>query len=179
MVGYISKDIYNVTIATAKLEETINAKFKDKRILFVEDSETLSNILYQFFNKQFRCYQAFNGVEALNLCSKYKFDVIILDINMPIMNGIEFLQKTEPGKNIIIHSANIDSNFNEINNSDIIFIGKTPYDIVLIEIAKKMNKSTIVVGEFLPLWFGLYSKKDLKFNNEVIKIYMDKDWSMV
>lgn len=71
------------------------------------------------------------------------------------------------------------NNFNEINNSDIIFIGKTPYDIVLIEIAKKMNKSTIVVGEFLPLWFGLYNKKDLKFNNEVIKIYMDKDWSMV
>ena len=71
------------------------------------------------------------------------------------------------------------NNIKEINNCDVIFIGETPYDIILVDIAKKLNKSTIVVGEFLPLWFGLYSKKDLKLNSEVIKMYMDKDWSMV
>jgi len=33
--------------------------------------------------------EASNGQEAINLCEKQAFDVIILDIRMPIMNGIE------------------------------------------------------------------------------------------
>lgn len=92
-------------------------------------------------------------------------------INTPNSNVVENIQD-----NINNYYQN---NIKEINNCDVIFIGETPYDIILVDIAKKLNKSTIVVGEFLPLWFGLYSKKDLKLNSEVIKMYMDKDWSMV
>ncbi len=36
--------------------------------------------------------EAKNGVEALNLYRKFKPDLITLDINMPIMNGIEALK---------------------------------------------------------------------------------------
>ena len=69
-------------------------------ILLVDDSKTTN-----FYNKKiitsFDCvkeiYEAYNGLEALNLLKekKIKLDLILLDINMPIMDGFEFLKEYE------------------------------------------------------------------------------------
>jgi two-component system chemotaxis response regulator CheY len=41
-----------------------------------------------------RISDAMNGLEALDVLSKdNNFDLILLDINMPIMNGIQFMEK--------------------------------------------------------------------------------------
>lgn len=39
------------------------------------------------------CCEARNGQEAINLYCNYKPDVVLLDIQMPVMNGIEALEK--------------------------------------------------------------------------------------
>lgn len=36
-----------------------------------------------------RCKLAKNGEEAIRICSKKKFDVILMDLSMPVMNGID------------------------------------------------------------------------------------------
>lgn len=36
-----------------------------------------------------RCKHAKNGKEAVNLCQKKKYDVILMDLSMPVMNGID------------------------------------------------------------------------------------------
>jgi two-component system response regulator YesN len=43
--------------------------------------------------------EAQNGVEALEQLKMHKIDVIITDIEMPIMNGIEFIKKVNERKN--------------------------------------------------------------------------------
>ncbi len=66
-----------------------------KKVLVVEDSELLHN-MYQLALKRYEDCQyvkANNGREGLDvLASEHDVDLILLDINMPIMNGIEFLQ---------------------------------------------------------------------------------------
>lgn len=67
----------------------------------------------------------------------------------------------------------------EKNSFDIVFIGDTPYDFFILNYIKTIGKSGIIGGEFLPLWYGLYSKHHLKTNCDIVKMYMDENWTMI
>jgi len=66
-----------------------------KKILVVDDSA----LIHQMFKMSFMRYRctmlsAKNGKEALDLLPKHPdIDLIMLDINMPVMGGLEFLGK--------------------------------------------------------------------------------------
>jgi CheY-like chemotaxis protein len=64
------------------------------KILTVDDSKTIRMIVKKAF-KPFDCqlFEAENGVEGLALAAKERPDLIVLDITMPVMNGIEMLGK--------------------------------------------------------------------------------------
>ena len=64
-----------------------------KKILIVDDEEDLTNMLKDYFQLQdFFVYTANSGTEALNKIDE-KLDLIILDINMPDIDGIEICKK--------------------------------------------------------------------------------------
>ena len=59
------------------------------KILVVDDDKELVKMLCSYFNmKQYETITATDGMEALNKI-KMKPDIILLDINMPHMDGIE------------------------------------------------------------------------------------------
>jgi len=64
-----------------------------KRCLIVDDSKVIRmiarNMLQEF---GFETLEAENGQEALTACEAAFPDAILLDWNMPVMNGIEFLR---------------------------------------------------------------------------------------
>lgn len=61
-----------------------------KRVLIVEDDDTNRFILMKLLKiKGFDTSCAINGEEALKVFDKEKFDIILMDIQMPILNGIE------------------------------------------------------------------------------------------
>lgn len=66
---------------------------KSKNILYAEDdvvtNEYLSNILRRYVAKVTSTY---NGEEALRSYKDEKPDIIVTDIEMPIMNGREFIE---------------------------------------------------------------------------------------
>jgi CheY-like chemotaxis protein len=63
---------------------------KDKRILIVEDDEMNFIYLSQIF-KIFQCniFRAKNGNTALRMAKEENFDVILMDIQLPDINGLE------------------------------------------------------------------------------------------
>ncbi|HEX3075906.1 MAG TPA: chemotaxis-specific protein-glutamate methyltransferase CheB [Lachnospiraceae bacterium] len=68
-----------------------------KNILVVDDSALMRRLLSDIINSDSRFWVskfAFNGLEALDLVTRNNgdFDAIILDINMPKMSGLEFLE---------------------------------------------------------------------------------------
>ena len=71
-------------------------KIKDRKVLIVDDSKLmrllLKNIVdgMKFFSK---IYEAENGREALDLLELNKVDLILLDIEMPVMDGVEALKE--------------------------------------------------------------------------------------
>lgn len=68
-----------------------------KKILVVDDSALMRRVVFDIINSDEKLQAeryAVNGLEALEILkSGEKFDAIVLDINMPKMNGIELLRE--------------------------------------------------------------------------------------
>lgn len=70
------------------------------RILVVEDEKVLNEAYVLVLKKEgYDVISAFDGEEALKIASKEDFDLILLDLRMPKMNGVEFLKKYKPSEN--------------------------------------------------------------------------------
>ncbi|WP_372369863.1 protein kinase [Candidatus Uabimicrobium sp. HlEnr_7] len=69
-------------------------KAEGANILVVDDNEMNRDMLSRRLKrKKFSVLTAASGLEAVELVNKHNFDLILLDINMPGMNGIEALQE--------------------------------------------------------------------------------------
>lgn len=91
--------------------KNVKAQLKPLRILYAEDEEGIrKNILktLRYYSKE--VYEATNGKEALDLYFEKKPDIILSDIHMPLMDGIEFIKevrkvdKTTPVVMITAHT---------------------------------------------------------------------------
>ena len=79
---------------------------KVKSVLLVEDSESehiIAEIAISRYDKSITVHKAFDGSEALKMLAGMTAvpDVILLDINMPGMDGLEFLQTYSKSKNTV------------------------------------------------------------------------------
>lgn len=66
-----------------------------KKVLIVDDS-CLIHQMYRLVLNRYNCeiVDAMNGQEALDLLEVHKdIQLILLDINMPVMNGVQFMEK--------------------------------------------------------------------------------------
>ncbi len=65
-----------------------------KKILIVDDEVDLVEIYTDDLSLAgYECIPAYNGEQALKLCISEKPDVIISDINMPVMDGLTMLKR--------------------------------------------------------------------------------------
>lgn len=64
-----------------------------KSCLVVDDSRVIRKVARQILEDlHFEIFEAVDGQEALTQCRAQMPDAILLDWNMPVMNGIEFLR---------------------------------------------------------------------------------------
>ena len=65
----------------------------NRKMLTVDDSPSVRKLVkFTLKAKGYEASSAGDGLEALDLLKQEVFDAIILDINMPRMNGLEFLR---------------------------------------------------------------------------------------
>lgn len=71
-----------------------------KSCLVVDDSRVIRKVARRILeNLDFHTEEATDGVDALTRCRKQMPDAVLVDWNMPLMTGIEFLRqlRREPG----------------------------------------------------------------------------------
>lgn len=83
------------------------------QILIAEDEKSLNEAYQIILEKEgHKVVGVYNGVEALEAVNKQEPDIILLDILMPKMNGIEFLRhlelKKRHPKTVVVILSNLD-----------------------------------------------------------------------
>ncbi|MGE7604176.1 response regulator transcription factor [Peribacillus sp. NPDC097675] len=73
-----------------------------KRILIVDDDREIVNLISIYLkNEGFSIYSAINGVDALEIMEKEQVDLLILDIMMPVMDGMEVCRRLREQNSLV------------------------------------------------------------------------------
>lgn len=81
------------------------------KILAVDDTEAARRLYHMYLAQEFDLDLASSGYEGLRKSSEHAYDVFLVDLMMPGMNGIEFIHKLRdsfPSANVIIISQTDD-----------------------------------------------------------------------
>jgi len=82
-------------------------------VLYVEDENDIRKTLFTYMSKFFKTVDtAINGKDGLELYTKNSYDLVVTDINMPIMSGLDMAAKIKDinqNQNILIVSAYSDT----------------------------------------------------------------------
>ncbi|WP_342433609.1 response regulator [Neobacillus sp. FSL H8-0543] len=82
---------------------------KKDKILIVDDQFGIRILLNEVFQKEgYQTFLAANGVQALDILNKHNPDLVLLDMKIPGMDGIEILKRMkviEPDIRVIIMTA--------------------------------------------------------------------------
>ena len=60
-----------------------------KKILIAEDNDSNYILMTYILKKYYQLERAKNGQEAVEMAEKNAYDLVLMDIKMPIMNGLE------------------------------------------------------------------------------------------
>ena len=80
------------------VRQSIFIRKKVNRILVVEDNEELLALMLQVLSKNYHVLTAKNGKQAMNIIMKEKLDLVVSDVMMPIMDGIELTRQLKADK---------------------------------------------------------------------------------
>lgn len=90
------KMIYSVPDLMQDMETTPDAEKIDREdtfMLLVEDNEELLTLMYHIFSRRYKVLIAKNGVEAIKVLKSKDVDIIVSDVVMPEMDGLELCRK--------------------------------------------------------------------------------------
>jgi CheY-like chemotaxis protein len=113
-----------------------------KTILIVDDDEFMREALKEgLLAEGYEISEAANGNEAMKKVWEVSPDIIILDLEMPVMNGREFLKQTSKIKDfrrvpVIVYSGAIESFIPEEPNLNI--LSKTTSLKILIDTIERL-----------------------------------------
>ncbi len=98
--------------------------------IMVVDDETAMREILKIMLKDFRVIEASNGREAVELYKKERPDLVLMDVMMPIMNGIDAtleIKKLDPDAKIVAITAYASSKGEKIIEAGADFILRKPF----------------------------------------------------
>lgn len=120
-------------------------------ILIIDDEKSIRNTLSDILSYEgYKIEEAADGQEGINLFKKNTYDVVLCDIKMPKIDGMEFLEQAveiNPDVPIIMVSGhgNIDNAVEAVKKGAFDFISKPPdLNRILITIRNALDRTTLV-----------------------------------
>jgi DNA-binding NtrC family response regulator len=122
------------------------------KILIVDDDKGIRNTLREILQfEKYKVDEATDGLDCLVKIKQNKYDVIIMDIKMPKMDGMEAIERLQilsPDTPVVMISGhgNIDTAVEAVKKGAFDFISKPPdLNRLLITIRNAMDKSELII----------------------------------
>ena len=138
------------------------------KVLVVDDNVMSVNLIIKYFNS---CNdvevvgKAYNGKDAINLIKNIDFDVMILDLVMPIKDGLavlEYMKENNIQKQVIVTTSyNEENTIRKVSEYGVKYYALKPYDIddLKIKVTKLYNLKK-------------YNDKILDLSDNKIQVYV-------
>lgn len=147
---------------------------KNITVLYVEDdANTREELEFFLESKVLKLYTAKNGKEGLELYKQYSPDLIISDIQMPILNGIEMvtqIKELNPAVPIVLITAFNDTDylFQAIKLNISNYLTKPLNLSLLVEVLINMSKAIFLEKENKEIFNTLSQYKDIVDERSII-----------
>ena len=122
------------------------------KILIVDDEASIRKTLREILEfEKYKVDEAVDGLDCMVKLKQTEYDVVIMDIKMPKMDGLEALERVQllaPDTPVIMISghANIDTAVDAVKKGAFDFISKPPdLNRMLITVRNAMDKSSLIV----------------------------------
>lgn len=148
------------------------------KLLIVDDEEKIRSVIKEYcLNEGYKVDEAESGQVALKLLLQNKYDILILDIMMPEMDGFSMLKQLPEDKKVptIILSAR-DQEYDkllgfELGIDDYLTKPFSPKELIarIKAVSKRFNKNTLKLYKYKTLEIN-YSAHTLKINNNLINV---------
>ncbi|MCM1053589.1 MAG: response regulator [Ruminococcus sp.] len=91
---YINNNFDTLKNTILKIQKILNEYFKEekKKILIADDSNIILNFIEKNISNEYDCIKASNGKVALEKIENDNLYAILLDLNMPSLNGFQVLE---------------------------------------------------------------------------------------
>lgn len=130
-------------------ERSLTGSKNRKNILVVDDSEHIRELLSVLLHEEGIVDTAVNGRDALSKFADNHFDVVVSDIEMPVMNGIELYENVPPIYRdfFVFFSGTVNEEYMSYLSMNNIMLFRKPYDIMKLKSAvqQKLKKSLMRV----------------------------------
>jgi PleD family two-component response regulator len=86
-----------------EVREILAEQAKIEEVLIVDDDQALNDLIKQFLDKkypEFKVNQAYDGYDAGKAITEYKPDVVLLDINLPGVDGYKLCRQIKADENL-------------------------------------------------------------------------------
>ncbi|QEN08911.1 response regulator [Oceanispirochaeta crateris] len=93
------------------MEDVKDDDMKNHSILILDDDESIRDLLEIYLSEKYKIVKSASGFYALELITSQKIDLVLVDVNMPDMSGLEFIEQArivEPDIAYIVISGNRD-----------------------------------------------------------------------
>ncbi len=158
-------------------------KIKENSILIVEDEPEVRSYLSERLEKYFNVYIATNGVEALKVLNEKYINIILSDLMMPEMDGLELCQNVKSNEDLaqipfvlLTAKTDMDSKMKSLEIGADAYIEKpTAFNYLYKHINmllknREKEKKAFLNKPFFPVQKMKVSKNDEKFLNKIIEI---------
>jgi two-component system, chemotaxis family, chemotaxis protein CheY len=115
-INHLANQFLTVPFSHNELSLAIKSQFLSRsRVLYVDDSKLCHHRMKPLLeNQQYAVTQAWNGEEALQRLTEQTFDLVVMDVDMPILDGISVCKtmQSSPSKQtpVLLLSSHSDTN---------------------------------------------------------------------
>jgi CheY-like chemotaxis protein len=88
-----TEDVYIESFTDNTNENTLDDKASVQKILLIDDNPDMRNFIRQELKKEFKVFEAEDGLKGLEMAVRIMPDLIVSDVMMPKIDGIEFCKK--------------------------------------------------------------------------------------